>query len=197
MAAAIALAFSAYLRPAELMALRVGHLAPPCPAAQLPMWGLLLHGSDLGVPVDLDGPLRTVFAALRLRRRDSEEVWSLPAQQLRLNYQQAGAGLSLQSLSDSVERQFVQLLGAAKSSRELPLPEPTLPVRARARGRRWCLRLSRLPRHLLAAGCRRSSGPGLQLPPGESAWSSWSFLQGQAGCRRRWRSWVFLGPFGF
>ena len=69
------------------------------------------------MPVDLDGFLRTVLAALRLRRRDSEGVWSLSAQQLRLDYQQAGAGLSLQSLSDSVERQFVQLLGAAKSSR--------------------------------------------------------------------------------
>ena len=208
MAAAVALAFSAYLRPAELMALRVGHLVPPCLAAQLPMWGLLLHDSDLGVPgktgmydaavsVDLDEFLWPVLAALRLRRQDSEEVWSFTVQQLRLNYKQACAELSLQGLSDhlyglrhggashdllhrrrdllairergrwvtdsslrryakstllqrelnkipqqviafgnSVERQFVQLLVAAKSGRGFPLPVPTLPVRARARGRR-------------------------------------------------------------
>ena len=111
MAAAVALAFSCYLRPGELMALRVKDLVPPCPAARLPSWGLLLHDSELGLPgktgmwdaavtVDLDEFLWPILAALRTGRAESESVWTFPMHQLRNTFKQVCEELSLTQLTD-------------------------------------------------------------------------------------------------
>ena len=111
MAAAVALAFSCYLRPGELMALRVRHLVPPCRAARLPCWGLLLHDSEQGLPgktgmwdaavtVDLDEFLWPILAALRAGRLGDELVWTFSMPQLRSSFKQACEELSLQQLTD-------------------------------------------------------------------------------------------------
>ena len=111
MALAVALAFSCYLRPIELMALRGGHLVPPVASLGLPTWGLVLHDSALGIPgktgawdaavaIDLDSFLWPPLHALKLGRKETEPLWDFSADQLRRSFKEACHRLCLDNITD-------------------------------------------------------------------------------------------------
>ena len=111
MAAWLAIAFSAYLRPAEAQRLTTDSIVEPSASAgpAYQFWGLLLHPADRGqagktgafdesILFDLDLYLVPVLMALRLRGGPGTPLWSFSLGDLNRMFMLAAAALGLSHL---------------------------------------------------------------------------------------------------
>ena len=110
MACWVALAFAAYLRPAEAQSLTRESLVPPAPAAgaSYTCWALLMHPQDRGVAgktghyddsVVIDQtPLWPLLEALRVATPPGASLWAFSLEDLGLQFSQACRALKLSSL---------------------------------------------------------------------------------------------------